>query len=111
MNDKMMQESLQQFFQMVSQDLELQEKLKATNDREAYISLVVELGKEKGYSFTRSQVVAVLDAAELEAASNDDEASQLSEQELAAIAGGGMKTSTRQCPKATVLRSCKPGIK
>lgn len=92
MDEKMMQESLKQFFQMASQDLELQEKLKAANDREAYIRLIVELGKEKGYSFTSSQVVSALDAAAKEAAENGEEASQLLsqllEEELDAVAGG-----------------------
>ncbi len=124
MSEKMMQGSLEQFFQMASQDLELQEKLKAANDREAYIRLVVELGKEKGYSFTSSQVVTALDKAAKEAAENGEEASQLSEQELEAVAGGGvgellmkgvknlaenMVTNLRSCEKSTSLRSCKPG--
>jgi predicted ribosomally synthesized peptide with nif11-like leader len=90
MDEKIMQESLKQFLQMASQDQELQEKLKAASNREAYISLIVELGKEKGYSFTSSQVVTALDAAESEAAKNDEEASTLSEEELASVAGGGI---------------------
>ena len=108
MNEKMMQESLEQFFQMASQDQELQEKLKAVNDREAYIRLVVELGKEKGYNFTRSQVVTALDAAAKKAAKNAEEASELSEEQLAAVAGGGNNPSTtrEQCPNVTKTRGC-----
>jgi hypothetical protein len=48
MSTRIMQKNLDQFLQMAAQDLELQEKLKAASDRDAYISLVVELGKEKG---------------------------------------------------------------
>lgn len=88
MDEKMMQKSLKQFFQIASQNQELQEKLKAAPNREAYISLVVELGKEKGYSFTSDQVVSELDAAAKEAAENGDLASQLLEEELDAVAGG-----------------------
>ena len=88
MDEKMTKESLKQFFQMASQDQELQEKLKAAPNREAYISLVVELGKEKGYSFTRAQVMTALDAAESEAAENGKLGSQLSEKELETVAGG-----------------------
>ncbi|BBD63710.1 hypothetical protein NIES4072_26340 [Nostoc commune NIES-4072] len=88
MAEKMMQESIQQFFQMASQDQELQSKLKAAPNREAYISLVVELGKEKGYSFTSAQVGSALDTAAKEAVENGEEASQLLEEELDAVAGG-----------------------
>lgn len=90
MDEKMMKETLKEFFQIASQDLELQSKLKATNDREAYIHLVVELGKEKGYNFTSSQVVTALDTAEAQAGENGDLASQLSESELDAVAGGNI---------------------
>lgn len=118
MDEKIMQESLKQFLQMASQDQELQEKLKAASNREAYISLIVELGKEKGYSFTSSQVVTALNAAESEAAKNDEEASTLSEKELASVAGGGIiselagealelfSSSTNRGCNDTKTRSC-----
>lgn len=93
MDNKLMEESLEQFFQMSSQDLELQEKLKAAPDREAYIRSIVELGKEKGYSFTSDQVATALDAAESEAASSGESASELSEEQLNAVAGGGSCTN------------------
>lgn len=108
----MSQESIQQFFQMVSQNQELQERLKAASDREAYIRSCVELGKEKGYNFTRSEVVTALDAAESQAAENGEQASALSESELNAVAGGigshPKPTTTRAtCPNVTKTRQCK----
>jgi hypothetical protein len=86
MSTRIMQENLDQFLQMAAQDLELQEKLKAASDRDAYISLVVELGKEKG--FTSDLVEATLETAEKEAEENDEPVKRLSEQELFAVAGG-----------------------
>ena len=110
MDEKMKHESLEQFFQMVSQDLELQEKLKAANTREAYIRLIVELGKEKGYSFTSDFVATALDAAESEAAENGESASQLSEEDLGAVAGGACGNTKSILRPAGVwftrLRSC-----
>jgi predicted ribosomally synthesized peptide with nif11-like leader len=88
MSEGKMQENLEQFFQMAAQDLELHGKLKAASDRDAYISSVVELGKEKGYSFNKNEVVAALKAAVQEAEENDVSVSRLSEQELEAVAGG-----------------------
>ena len=107
----MSQESVQQFFQMVSQDQELQSRLKATNDREAYIRSCVELGKEKGYSFTSLQVATALDAAAKKVAENGEQASALSQEELSAVAGGGgthpHPTTTRAtCPNVTKTRGC-----
>ena len=88
MSEQEMQKNLEQFLQMAAQDLELQEKLKAASDRNAYISSVVKLGKEKGYSFTSDSVEAALNTSEKEAAENDDSVSQLSDRELASVAGG-----------------------
>ena len=88
MNEKMMQESLNQFLQMASQDQELQSKLKAAPNREAYISSCVELGKEKGYSFTSNQVAIALDTATVEAAKNPMAKDELLEKELDVVAGG-----------------------
>ena len=107
----MSQENIQQFLQMASQDQELQSKLKAANDREAYIRLVVELGKEKGYNFTSPQVATALDAAAKKAGENGEQASALSQEELSAVAGGvapaPAPTTTREkCPNVTKTRTC-----
>jgi predicted ribosomally synthesized peptide with nif11-like leader len=96
MSERIMRENLEQFLQMASQDLELQEKLKAASDRDAYISSVVELGKEKGYSFNSDSVEAALDAASKKAAEHDVSVSQLSDRELASVAGGGLFGSLRR---------------
>jgi predicted ribosomally synthesized peptide with nif11-like leader len=96
MSTRIMQENLDQFLQMVAQDLELQEKLKDTFDRDAYISSVVKLGNEKGYSFSNNEVVAALEAAVQEANGNDVSVSRLSEHELEAVAGGGLFSRLRR---------------
>ncbi|NJO95059.1 MAG: Nif11 family protein [Pleurocapsa sp. CRU_1_2] len=87
MSEQEMQKNLEQFLQMAAQDLELQSKLKAASDRNAYIISVVELGKEKGYSFTSDSVEAALNTAEKEAAENDKSVFKLSDRELASVAG------------------------
>lgn len=88
MAKKMMHESIQQFFQMASQDQELQEKLKAAPNHEAYINLVVEQGNEKGYSFTSDQVVSALNTATSAEKGKDAYSGELDESELEAVAGG-----------------------
>lgn len=58
----MSEESLEQFRQLVLQDLALQEKLGETDDRETFLALVVRSGEERGYSFTAEDVEAALRA-------------------------------------------------
>lgn len=90
MNDKMQnQESLQLFIQSASQNLDLQQKLKAatllsTTDHEAALCSIVEIGKEFGYSFTREEVAERLDIT----ATPSDPSMELSDWELEAVAGG-----------------------
>lgn len=79
----MVKKSLEQFFQLTSQDQEFQEKLEAAQDPERFLRLFVQLGEQKGYSFTLEEVEAALDAA---AMALDGE--ELSEEQLAAMAGG-----------------------
>jgi uncharacterized protein YpbB len=90
MSEKIMQENLEQFFKMAAQDLELQEKLKAASDDKAYISLVVELGKEKGYGFTSDQVATALETAARKAAESAVSVTQLLEQEVESVVAGGL---------------------
>jgi predicted ribosomally synthesized peptide with nif11-like leader len=83
----MAQENLNQFYQIAAQDQELHEKLKAAIDPEAFAELVVELGEEKGYSFTTQEVErAIIEAKE----KKDTEAlwQELNERELEVVAGG-----------------------
>lgn len=49
-------EDLQSFRQTVLNDLNLQERLRQTDDRESFIRLVVGLGRQLGYRFTANDV-------------------------------------------------------
>lgn len=49
---------LEQFYAEVLKDRMLQERLKAATDPENLIELAVELGKEKGYFFTKEEIIA-----------------------------------------------------
>jgi predicted ribosomally synthesized peptide with nif11-like leader len=88
--------NLEYFNQVVAQDQELQEKLKAAIDPETFVKLVVDLGKEKGYSFTTQEVEKTIIEAEEK---KDTEAlwQELNERELEVVAGGppGVRKSKR----------------
>lgn len=51
---------LEQFYQELLKDSVLQERLKAATDPESLSELAVELGKEKGYFFTKEEVLAAM---------------------------------------------------
>lgn len=51
---------LEQFYTEVLKDLVLQEQLKAATSPESLSELAVELGKEKGFSFTKEEVLAAM---------------------------------------------------
>lgn len=51
---------LEQFYTEVLKDPMLQERLKAATDPDSLCELAVELGKEKGYSFTKEEVLAAM---------------------------------------------------
>ncbi|MBD2729698.1 Nif11 family protein [Nostoc sp. FACHB-892] len=51
---------LEQFYTEVLKDSVLQERLKAATDAENLSKLAVELGKEKGYFFTKEEVLAAM---------------------------------------------------
>lgn len=51
---------LEQFYLELLKDPMLQERLKAATDPESLCELAVELGKEKGYSFTKEEVFAAM---------------------------------------------------
>lgn len=51
---------LEQFYTSVLKDSVLQERLKAATSPENLSELAVELGKEKGYSFTKEEVLAAM---------------------------------------------------
>lgn len=60
-------ESLEAFYQQLLADPVLQEPLRVASDRESFVRIGVQLGKEHGYSFTAEE----LDEAILEAAENE----------------------------------------
>ncbi len=76
-------ESVNQFYQEVMQEPALLEKFQAASDRESLANLAVEVGQQKGYSFTVDQVEQALAAQN--AAS---ETGELSDEQLEAVAGG-----------------------
>lgn len=76
--------NLEQFYQEVLKDQGLQERLRTATDRDSTAALAVELGKEKGYSFTTDEVQAHID--EWTASRPQQE---LNDEMLEAIAGGG----------------------
>ena len=86
MNQKTMTKELKQFFQIASQDQQMQGKLKAAPNREAYLNSCVELGREKGFSFTSDEVATALNGAKKTKAAKNE----LSEKELNTVAGGGL---------------------
>jgi predicted ribosomally synthesized peptide with nif11-like leader len=52
--------SLEQFYQEVLGDVTLQERLKAATSSEDLVEIALQLGAEKGYSFTKEEVVAAM---------------------------------------------------
>ena len=54
----MSRESLEQFRAAVRPSKMLQDQLKATDDAESFIKLLVKLGEESGYSFNEQDVAA-----------------------------------------------------
>jgi hypothetical protein len=56
----MSRESFEQFRQLVLRDITLQEQLRETPDRESFLTLVVQLGEERGYHFVAEDVEAAI---------------------------------------------------
>jgi hypothetical protein len=50
-------ESVRQFSQIAQDDTWIKNSLEATTDRESLINLAVQLGSERGFSFTANEVV------------------------------------------------------
>lgn len=101
-------ENLEQFYQMAAQDQELLQKLKAVKDRETFVKLVCDLGEEKGYEFTKEQV----EAATIEAQRRRLGAelwSDLSEEQLEAVAGGWPRFTLPTCGVGCVFLSVAGG--
>ncbi|MUG95829.1 Nif11-like leader peptide family natural product precursor [Scytonema sp. UIC 10036] len=88
----MAKESLEQFKQVISNDVALQEKLRAIANPDTFIEQVVQLGEENGYSFTPEEAAEAL-------AEIGDEEDELSTEQLASVAGGAK-------PETTVPQTC-----
>ncbi|HEY0003429.1 MAG TPA: Nif11-like leader peptide family natural product precursor [Pyrinomonadaceae bacterium] len=56
----MSQESLDQFRLLVLEDVSLQKQLRETPDRDSFLRLMLQLGEERGYSFTAETVEQAL---------------------------------------------------
>jgi predicted ribosomally synthesized peptide with nif11-like leader len=80
--------SINQFFQETFQDSGLQQQLQSATDRESLVNKVVELGNQKGYSFSASDVEESLDSLAIQAESQAGAECELSEEELESVAGG-----------------------
>ena len=80
-------ETVNQFYQEVMQEPALLEKFQSAPDQESLANLAVEVGQQKGYSFTVDEVEQAL-AAQNAAAS---ETGELSDEQLEAVAGGERK--------------------
>lgn len=66
----MSQENLETFKQVLVKSTLLQEKLKPALDKESFVQLLVELGAERGYTFTAEEVdLSVLEPAPVAATS------------------------------------------
>lgn len=55
-----MSKQIEAFHQMVIQDSSLKERLKQSSDQETFVKLAVQLGEEKGYTFTPTEVEAYI---------------------------------------------------
>jgi predicted ribosomally synthesized peptide with nif11-like leader len=78
--------NLEQFYTFVQNNQELQEQLGATEDRESFNELAVQLGQKNGYTFTVKDVDTFINQ------KTQEENAELSDQELEAVAGG------KECP-------------
>ena len=82
-------ESVNHFFQKVSQDPELQLQFQSVTDRESLIDTAIALGKEKSYSFSPTEVSEWLDSVTAQHQSQSETSGELSDSELEAVAGAG----------------------
>lgn len=78
----MSQANVEKFYELVQNNEQLQEQLKAAGNKESFLDLAVQLGQENGYTFTSQDVDALLNQ------KSQEGASELSDAELASVAGG-----------------------
>ena len=82
-------ESVNQFFQEVGQDAAMQQQLQSATDKPSFVNKVMELGHQKGYGFSASEVETSLNSLAAQVQSQTGADGELSEDELEAVAGGG----------------------
>lgn len=78
----MSQENVQQFYEMIQNNEQMQQQLGAIEDRETFLNRVVQLGQENGSTFTSQEVEAFLKQ------KGQEQSSELSDRELESVAGG-----------------------
>jgi predicted ribosomally synthesized peptide with nif11-like leader len=81
----MSEKSLNDFYKATQSDAALQQKLKAAPDKDSYLNLIVQSGKERGYDFTRQDVVSAFEASNAKRTGGSKE---LDDQQLESVAGG-----------------------
>jgi len=92
--------SVNQLYQEVMQEPALLEKFQSAPDQESLVNLAVEVGQQKGYSFTAEEVEQALVAQNAASAS---ETGELSDEQLEAVAGGKLPASSYADPTVTTI--------
>jgi predicted ribosomally synthesized peptide with nif11-like leader len=72
-------QAAKQFLDSAVGDPALENRVATAPDRQAFVAAVVEAGREKGFTFTSDEVISVL---------NEQGAGELSDEQLANVAGG-----------------------
>ena len=76
----MSKETINQFFQDILQEEDLQNRLSNAYDMDSFVTIALEISEENGYNFTREEIIA-----DIQSAQNQDEILLLSEDELEAM--------------------------
>ncbi|RUT03923.1 hypothetical protein DSM106972_048370 [Dulcicalothrix desertica PCC 7102] len=79
-------ENVNQFYQVVSQDPELQLQFQFATDEENLVNMAVELGQQHGYSFTKEEVIQAIALAQ--PFTETTGMVELADEQLEAVAGG-----------------------
>jgi predicted ribosomally synthesized peptide with nif11-like leader len=78
----MSEKSLSDFYKAAQSDSALQQKLKQAPDKDSYLNLIVQSGKEKGFDFSRQEVLSAIEGI------NAKRGGELSDKQLETVAGG-----------------------
>ncbi|MEH2361806.1 Nif11-like leader peptide family natural product precursor [Nostoc sp.] len=98
----MSKQNLEQFYTLVQNSEELQQQLGSIQDSQTFNEMAVCLGQENSYSFTVDEVEAFLNE------KIQQTNTELSDQELEAVAGGKKKTYPINTDINITLRSIIP---